>query len=61
MYTTNIVQGIHRQFRRVIKTKSILPIDLSLEKMLYLTSQMLQKCGLRGIKYDRNSHTKELK
>lgn len=39
MYTTNIIEGLHRQFRKVTKTKSIFPSDQSLEKMLYLASQ----------------------
>ncbi len=32
MYTTNIIEGLHRQFRKVTKTKSVFPTDLSLEK-----------------------------
>ncbi len=43
MYTTNIIEGIHRQFRKVTKTKSVFPTDLSLEKMLYLASQNVTK------------------
>lgn len=39
MYTTNIIEGLHRQFKKVTKTKSVFPADLSLEKMLYLASQ----------------------
>lgn len=43
MYTTNIIEGFHRQLRKVTKTKSIFPSDQSLEKMLYLASQNVTK------------------
>lgn len=43
MYTTNIIEGFHRQLRKVTKTKSIFPSDQSLEKMLYLASQNVMK------------------
>ncbi len=36
MYTTNIIEGLHRQFRKVTKTKSVFPTDLSLEKKCYI-------------------------
>ena len=39
MYTTNIIEGLNRQYRKVTKTKSVFPSDASLEKMLYLASQ----------------------
>lgn len=38
MYTTNILESVHRQFRKATKTKTIFPSDLALEKMIYLTS-----------------------
>lgn len=38
MYTTNIIEGLNRQFRKVTKTKSSFTNDTSLEKMLYLAS-----------------------
>ena len=38
MYTTNILEGLNRQYRKVTKTKSVFPSDQSLEKMLYLAS-----------------------
>ena len=37
-YTTNIIEGLNRQYRKVTKTKSVFPNDSSLEKMLYLAS-----------------------
>lgn len=42
MYTTNIIEGVNRQFRKATKTKSVFPSDASLEKMLYLTTQNVQ-------------------
>lgn len=38
MYTTNIIEGLNRQYRKVTKTKSVFPSDSSLVKMLYLAS-----------------------
>ena len=43
MYTTNIIEGLNRQYRKVTKTKSVFPSDTSLEKMLYLASQNVTK------------------
>ncbi|GFR36100.1 IS256 family transposase [Thermobrachium celere] len=43
MYTTNIIEGFHRQLRKVTKSKTIFPSDESLEKMLYLVSMNVIK------------------
>ena len=43
IYTTNIIEGLNRQFRKVTKTKSVFPSDNSLEKMLYLASMNVMK------------------
>ena len=43
MYTTDIIEGLDRQYRKVTKTKSVFPSDTSLEKMLYLASQNVTK------------------
>lgn len=43
IYTTNIIEGLHRQFRKVTKTKAVFPTDESLRKMLYLASQNIIK------------------
>ncbi|RPI01754.1 MAG: IS256 family transposase, partial [Calditrichaeota bacterium] len=43
IYTTNIVEGLHRQLRKVTKTKSIFPHDDSLKKMLFLAYMDIQK------------------
>lgn len=49
-YTTNIIESLHRQFRKVTKTKSVFPSDQSLEKMLYLASQNVMKKWSRRYK-----------
>jgi len=43
IYTTNTIEGLHRQFRKVTKTKAVFPSDTSLEKMLYLASMNVIK------------------
>lgn len=47
IYTTNSVEALHRQFRKVTKTKSSFPTDDSLKKMLYLATLDL-KGGFRS-------------
>ena len=43
IYTTNAVESLHRQFRKVTKTKSVFPSDVALTKMLYLASKDVSK------------------
>ncbi|WP_435868474.1 transposase [Aliarcobacter butzleri] len=43
IYTTNIIESIHRQFRKLTKTKDVFPDKNSLLKLLYMRIQMLQK------------------
>ncbi|CCJ34717.1 IS256 family transposase [Caloramator australicus] len=43
MYTTNIIEGFHRQLRKVTKSKAIFPNDESLEKMLFLVAKNVMK------------------
>ena len=43
MYTTNIIEGLNRQYRKVTKTKSVFPSDTALEKMLYLACENVAK------------------
>ena len=43
MYTTNIIEGLNRQYRKVTKTKSVFPSDTALEKILYLASENVVK------------------
>jgi putative transposase len=38
IYTTNAVEALHRQFRKVTKTKGSFPTDDALKKMLYLAT-----------------------
>ena len=53
MYTTNIIEGLNRQFRKVTKTKSVFPNDTSLEKMLYLASvNVMKKWKMRYRNWD---------
>ena len=53
MYTTNIIVGVNRQFRKVTKTKSVFPNDTSLEKMLYLASvNVMKKWKMRYRNWD---------
>lgn len=47
IYTTNAVEALHRQFRKVTKTKGSFPTDDSLKKMLYLATLDL-KGAFRG-------------
>ncbi len=43
IYTTNIIEGLHRHYRKVTKSKTMFPSDTSLEKMLYLASKNVMK------------------
>jgi putative transposase len=43
IYTTNAVEAVHRQFRKVTKSKSLFPNDDALKKMLYLAYRDLSK------------------
>jgi transposase-like protein len=47
IYTTNAVEALHRQFRKVTKTRGAFPTDESLKKMLYLATLDL-KGGFRS-------------
>ncbi len=41
IYTTNIIEGLNRQFRSITKTKPSFVNDYSLRKMLYLASKQI--------------------
>jgi putative transposase len=43
MYTTNSIEAVHRQFRKLTKTKGGFPNDMSLLKLLYLGIQNASK------------------
>lgn len=48
IYTTNIIEGYHRQLRKVSKSKSVFPNDEALMKTLYLaTIDFTQKWTMR--------------
>ena len=46
IYTTNTVDGYHRQVRKVTKTKGVFPTDTALEKLVYLAYRNIRKNGL---------------
>ena len=43
IYTTNPVEGYHRQIRKVTKTKGPFPNDMALLKLLYLATQNIHE------------------
>ena len=54
MYTTNIIENLNRQYRKVTKAKTIFPTDEALLKMLYLaTEQALKKWTQRVRGWDK--------
>lgn len=48
MYTTNAIESLNSQFRKVTKTKLIFPNDESLMKMLYLATEKVSKKWTRA-------------
>jgi putative transposase len=48
MYTTNAIESLNSQFRKVTKTKLIFPTDESLMKMLYLAMENISKKWTRS-------------
>jgi transposase-like protein len=49
IYTTNIIESVHRQFRKLTKTKGAFPNEESLLKLLYMGIQNAQKKWTRPI------------
>ena len=43
IYTTNAIEGLHRQVRKVTKTKGAFPSDMALLKLIYLSHQNISK------------------
>jgi len=43
IYTTNTVEGYHRQIRKVTKNKGIFPNDTALEKLVYLAYTRIRR------------------
>lgn len=50
IYTTNVIESLNSQFRKVTKTKLIFPNDESLLKMLYLAVERVEKKWTRNYK-----------
>jgi putative transposase len=48
IYTTNVIESLNSQFRKVTKTKLIFPNDDSLLKMLYLAVERVSKKWVRN-------------
>lgn len=48
IYTTNVIESLNSQFRKVTKTKLIFPTDDSLLKMLYLAVERIAKKWTRN-------------
>ena len=43
IYTTNTIEGFHRQVRKITKTKGAFTSDMALLKLIYLATQNIQK------------------
>lgn len=43
IYTTNAVEGFHRQVRKVTKSKGVFPNDMALLKLIYLATMNISK------------------
>ena len=43
IYTTNAVEGYHRQIRKVTKTKGAFTSDMALQKLAYLATRNIEK------------------
>ena len=43
IYTTNAVESLHRQFRKITKTKAVFPNDDALRKMLFLAQKQISE------------------
>ncbi|SHE87606.1 Transposase, Mutator family, partial [Fodinibius roseus] len=43
IYTTNAVEGYHRQIRKVTKTKGAFTSDMALLKLVYLATRNIKK------------------
>lgn len=50
IYTTNMVEGYHRQLRKVTKTKNAYPNDEALRKIIYLANKNITERWTMPIK-----------
>ena len=46
LYTTNTVEGYHRQIRKVTKNKGAFPSDTALEKLVYLAYRNMEEVDM---------------
>lgn len=53
IYTTNAIEGFHRQVRKVTKTKGAFPSDIALLKLIYLSHQNISRKWVMGATGDR--------
>jgi putative transposase len=54
IYTTNPIEGFHRQLRKVTKNRSLFPTDTAVLKLLYLATQnILKKWTMKLKHWDR--------
>ena len=54
IYTTNIIEGYHRQLRKVTKTKTAYPTDDALRKIIYLATESISKKWTMPVREWRN-------
>ncbi len=54
IYTTNIIEGYHRQLRKVTKTKTAYPNDDALTKIIYLATMDLSRKWTQPVRSWRN-------
>ncbi len=54
IYTANMIEGYHRQLRKVTKTKTAYPTDDSLRKIIYLATESIFKKWTMPIREWRN-------
>jgi len=50
IYTTNAIESINRQIRKIIKNKGVFPDDKSIQKIIYVSLQKAQKKWTMPIK-----------
>ena len=43
IYTTNTIEGYHRQIRKVTKNKGVFTSDVALLKLIYLATERIQQ------------------
>jgi putative transposase len=51
IYTTNTIEGFHRQLRKVTKTKGAFTNDMALLKLVYLASERIAEKWTKPLQY----------